>query len=583
MKQCNIVILLAAFVLWTGSAFAQHPEMSSYEGAESCYTCHSGAIRFDAKAKAMEIMQTVHYKFKGWGKDVYDHQGNHLEGQENGKWTRYCGLPGSVSNINWVGNSFNGTVPGGCGRCHIGNGEYNPDQGAANPEEAWKKIDCLLCHATTYKVNGVTINAAGKRLAVKNADDKLVLPWPSGDDLKETSKSIRKVPAAEACSRCHSYNGGGYTFKRGLDYLVDDLHYGKGLTCTNCHATESHKIAFSRPDPALVGRDQLDEITLEKNRCENCHTDTPHSTAQGAQMLNMHTAKLDCATCHVPFHKGMSNKRFDIPVQEMANGSFKQWNFQLDILQPTRPVYQWWDGTVDHEHVRPRGARNDQSKIYPFKITRAYIPVDKSTGVPIPLKLGLVFGAPESSTIEEMEAKIDLSIRTGAKLTATRFGFPLDGDGNYSAEYDWEWDEMWGNPGHGVVREGLTCTDCHTPTGVMPFEELGYDDTEIATLRSIAVSTGSMPSALAFSLGQAYPNPACGETAISFTLPSAGSVTVKVYDTNGREVKTLLSDSRRAAGTHDLRFATGDLKNGLYFCTVSHNGETRTNKMVVMN
>ena len=578
MKQCNTFFLLAALLLWTGSAAAQHFEMSTYNGAESCASCHA-----NTKAKAMEVMQSAHYKFKGWGQGVYDHDGNHLVGEENGKWTRYCGLPGSVSNINWIGNFFNGTVAGGCGRCHIGNGEYTPDQGAADPDEAWKKIDCLLCHATTYKVNGVTINAAGKRLAVKNAQDKLVFPFPSGDDLKVTSASIKRVPAAQACSRCHSYNGGGYTFKRGLDYLVDDVHYTKGLTCTTCHETEAHKIALSRPDPALVGRDQLDEISMMKNRCENCHTDTPHAASTDAQMLNAHTAKLDCGTCHVPFHKGMSNKRFDIPVQEMTNGTFKQWNFQLDVLQPTRPAYQWWDGTVDHEHVRPRGARNAESKIHPFKITRAYIPVDKATGVPIPLKLGIVFGSPETSSPQEMQAKLESSIRTGAKQTAQRFGFPLDGEGNYTAEYEWKWDEMWGNPGHGVVRKGLVCADCHTPTGIMPFEELGYDETEIAMLRSIAVSTGSLPGAQGFTLGQAWPNPACGETSLRFTLPARGAVTVTLYDTNGREIRTLLSDKQREAGAHDLRIGTADLKNGLYFCTVSFNGRTLTNKMVVMN
>ena len=65
-------------------------------------------LKFDAKAKAMEIMQTVHYKFKGWGKDVYDSDGNHLIDVENGKWTRYCGLPGSVvaiKNRMWAGGS----------------------------------------------------------------------------------------------------------------------------------------------------------------------------------------------------------------------------------------------------------------------------------------------------------------------------------------------------------------------------------------------------------------------------------------------------------------------------------------------
>ncbi len=580
MKLWNTVSLLAALLLAAGSMLAQHPEMSSYNGAESCVTCHSGALKFDAKAKAMEIMQTVHYKFKGWGKDVYDDDGNHLIDVENGKWTRYCGLPGSVVAINWLGNFFDGTVPGGCSRCHISDASMNPDQAAANPDEAWKRIDCMLCHSDTYKVNGTLINAAGKRLAV-TVDGKKVLPYPSGDDLKETSKSIRKVPSATSCSRCHSYNGGGYTFKRGLDYLTDDLHYDKGLTCTNCHYTENHKIAFSRPDPALVARDEMDANLLSKNACENCHTDSPHE-GDNAAILNNHFAKIDCGVCHVPFHKGMTNKRFDIPVKVMNGDTFKQWSFKLDFLEPTRPYYKWFNGTVDHVHVKPRGTRED-GKIYAFKLTRAYVPKDKETGEYIPLKLGLVFGQPESSTIEEMEAKIDMSIRTGAKLTAARFGFPLDGDGNYTADYEWEWHDMWGNPGHGTVRDGLGCADCHTQDGVMPFEDLGYSTQEVETLRGIATSAHNVNSPQRFALSQTYPNPSAGMTVVNFTLPSSGAVTMKIYDTNGREIMTLVNDARLDQGRHSVDFDATAMQNGMYFYIIDFNGKTLGRKMVVMN
>ncbi len=582
MKIFYPAVLTAVMLFAAGSLLAQHPELSSYNGAESCYTCHSGAVKFDAKAKAMEIMQTVHYKFKGWGKDVYDSNGKHLIDEENGKWTRYCGLPGSVVSINWLGNFFDGTVPGGCSRCHISDASMNPDQGAAAPEEAWKRIDCLLCHSSTYKVNGVNINAAGKRLSYTNSEGKKVLPYPSGDDLKVTSASITTVPSAEACSRCHSYNGGGYTFKRGLDYLVDDLHYDRGLTCSSCHVTDAHKIAFSRPDPALVARDEMNELDLAKNSCEHCHTDEPHSDGSSAAVLNAHYAKIDCATCHVPFHKGMTNKRFDIPVKVMSGDKFKQWSFKLDFLEPTRPHYKWFNGTVDHEHVKPLGSRND-GKIYPFKLTRAYVPKDKATGNLIPLKLGMVFGSPESSSIEDMEAKIDASIRTGAKLTATRFGFPLDGEGNYTAEYEWVWDEMWGNPGHGTVKEGLTCADCHTESSIMPFEELGYSEQEATTLRGLVTSADGPGMPVLFALGQSFPNPGTGQTALSFTLPRSGAVTLTIYDSNGREVKTLVHDAQYSAGTHDVRFDASSLQNGIYFYVVNFGEKSLSKKMVVMN
>jgi hypothetical protein len=209
--------------------------------------------------------------------------------------------------------------------------------------------------------------------------------------------------------------------------------------------------------------------------------------------------------------------------------------------------------------------------------------VDRATGTMIPLKLGLVFGAPEASTPAEMEAKIDASIRTGAKLTASRFNFPLDSEGNYTAEFDWEWDEMWGNPGHGVVKEGLSCADCHTEAGIMPFEELGYSETEAATLRGIATGADDLRSPVRFGLAQTFPNPSAGETVLSFSLPRSGTVTLKVYDSNGREVQTIVSDGQFTAGSHDVRFDASSLQNGIYFYVVSFNEQSISKKMVVMN
>jgi lysophospholipase L1-like esterase len=65
-------------------------------------------------------------------------------------------------------------------------------------------------------------------------------------------------------------------------------------------------------------------------------------------------------------------------------------------------------------------------------------------------------------------------------------------------------------------------------------------------------------------LGQNYPNPFNPSTTISFSVPAQTFVSLKVYDTLGREVSTLLSD-RLSAGTYSRQWYTTGLCSGVYF------------------
>ncbi len=72
----------------------------------------------------------------------------------------------------------------------------------------------------------------------------------------------------------------------------------------------------------------------------------------------------------------------------------------------------------------------------------------------------------------------------------------------------------------------------------------------------------------------ARPNPFNTATAIGFTLPGDGRVTLAIYDANGMLVRTLLSDAARTAGRHEIVWdgASVDGKpvpNGTYFYRLS--------------
>ena len=65
-------------------------------------------------------------------------------------------------------------------------------------------------------------------------------------------------------------------------------------------------------------------------------------------------------------------------------------------------------------------------------------------------------------------------------------------------------------------------------------------------------------------LDQNYPNPFNPNTLIQFALPESETVTLRVYDTLGRPVATLLNQKPYTAGTHTVRFDGAGLASGVY-------------------
>lgn len=66
-----------------------------------------------------------------------------------------------------------------------------------------------------------------------------------------------------------------------------------------------------------------------------------------------------------------------------------------------------------------------------------------------------------------------------------------------------------------------------------------------------------------FSLGQNYPNPFNPSTRVRFSLPSASSVRLKIYDVSGREVATVV-DGQYDAGWYTVTIDASSLASGVY-------------------
>jgi hypothetical protein len=77
------------------------------------------------------------------------------------------------------------------------------------------------------------------------------------------------------------------------------------------------------------------------------------------------------------------------------------------------------------------------------------------------------------------------------------------------------------------------------------------------------------------------PNPFNPTTALGYQLSSPGYVSLKVYDTAGREVVTLVNGWREA-GDHELTFDASGLPSGIYFARLEAGKYVQTQKLVLL-
>lgn len=84
-----------------------------------------------------------------------------------------------------------------------------------------------------------------------------------------------------------------------------------------------------------------------------------------------------------------------------------------------------------------------------------------------------------------------------------------------------------------------------------------------------------------YALGQNYPNPFNPRTVVSFSLPVAGDVSLKVCDVRGRVVQTLVNE-RLNEGTYEATFDGSTLNSGVYFYRIVTEGFSETKRMLLI-
>jgi Peptidase family M28/Secretion system C-terminal sorting domain len=84
-----------------------------------------------------------------------------------------------------------------------------------------------------------------------------------------------------------------------------------------------------------------------------------------------------------------------------------------------------------------------------------------------------------------------------------------------------------------------------------------------------------------FVLSQNYPNPFNPSTRINYFVPQESFVSVKVYDFLGREVMTLVNETR-TVGNYEMVFDASNMPSGTYFYTLISGDYSTTKKMILI-
>jgi hypothetical protein len=229
-----------------------------------------------------------------------------------------------------------------------------------------------------------------------------------------------------------------------------------------------------------------------------------------------------------------------------------------EMQQPNRLFkFEGWDPMPNFFKVRPVGDGVHVSK--------------DAIGARVSLQVG--FGTDQSWNLYRTQR--------GSSCFSAQNGFELFfGLGN--ADLIKEVQVNWPDGTSTVISDGLTVNSAVVVHYAGTVEQAAPRRREAAAPEParLAAAPGS-ETPLAFSLSEAYPNPFNPSTRITYALPEATHVRLKVYDPLGREVATLV-DGLTEAGRHSAVWRAGAAPSGLYLYRLEAGSFSRTRTMLLI-
>ncbi len=194
-----------------------------------------------------------------------------------------------------------------------------------------------------------------------------------------------------------------------------------------------------------------------------------------------------------------------------------------------------------------------------------------------------------SFTANAMDSKVRLKWITATEVN--NYGFSverseasLNNPEAGASSYIWETIGFVQGHGNSNSPKEYSFTDNNLQQGNIRYRLKQIDnDGQYKYSDVVEVAFNLSPSA--FELFQNYPNPFNPSTTISYQIPVAGHVTLKVYNAIGSQVATLVN-KEKPAGNYEVRFdapsAAGGLTSGIYYYTIRAGEYNSAKKMLVL-
>ena len=192
---------------------------------------------------------------------------------------------------------------------------------------------------------------------------------------------------------------------------------------------------------------------------------------------------------------------------------------------------------------------------------------------PVPVEL-------TSFTAEALKNNIRLNWQTATETNNK--GFEIERSQKSNIKNQKEWEKIGFVRGHGTTTEenNYTYTDKNLEAGNYLYRlvQIDFDGTPNES-EAVNVEISSQP--LQYVLMQNYPNPFNPVTTISYSIPQDGNVQIKVFNSIGEEVSSLVNGFKNS-GSYKVNFDASDLPSGIYYYRIKAGSFTSVRKMIVL-
>ena len=239
----------------------------------------------------------------------------------------------------------------------------------------------------------------------------------------------------------------------------------------------------------------------------------------------------------------------------------------LDNSDKNLPFASLQNITFDESAVTVKFLMTDATtQAVSFTALQRMTSADAGAGVLLPVELVAFTGTVNHSVVA-------LSWRTATEVN--NYGFDIERSSPISA-----WQKIGFVPGQGSSNTPKEYSYADSPQKGTTFRyRLKQIDVDgkytYSAIVNIMIGTPTI-----YDLKQNYPNPFNPSTTIAYQIPADGFVTLKVYDILGKEVASLVNETK-LAGLYDVTFDGSKLSSGLYICRMNAAAYSSATKMML--